>query len=108
MGEQKNKKLGPLGTYIEPVRDIVPGFVAENLLILTNRLNRLENNMTSMGMGINQMANDVNKANTEIANKVQVLETRIAELERLQVEKGSSSGSKEPPEDDGSGFQMQH
>lgn len=80
MGRKVNKK------------QVVPPYeFAVHLLEQSNRLHRVENVLTQYQYEVSRLVGDFNKANMELAKKIQALESKNEELERLLVEKSASS-----------------
>lgn len=57
--------------------------VAVTQIDLTNKINNLSNGFTNMARNLEEIIVQVNKANQELAKRIQVLESQYSELDRL-------------------------
>lgn len=60
------------------------------LLEQSNRIHLLEKMLHQLQVGINDLVINVNKANDEVANRVQILEAKLADVEKLVTHKSKT------------------
>lgn len=64
-----------------------PHEFAYYLLEQGNRIHKIENVLTQYQYEVSRLVNDFNKANLELAKKIQALESKVEELERVIASK---------------------